>query len=94
MVLAKEKRNSEDLSHQLVLDVVKNLRSCRENKRSHQRMYLWTGGTVGQIHTGSASQHVGKVRTLDVLRKKIDQMALVVPNRYTAIIQWDVEASP
>jgi len=49
---------------------------------------------VGQIHTGSASQHVGKVRTLDVLRKKIDQMALVVPNRYTAIIQWDVEASP
>lgn len=57
-------------------------------------MYLWTGGTVGQIHTGSASQHVGKVRTLDVLRKKIDQMALVVPNRYTAIIQWDVEASP
>lgn len=49
---------------------------------------------MGRIHTGSASHHVGKVRTLDVLRKKIDQMALVVPNRYTAIIQWDVEASP
>lgn len=57
-------------------------------------MYLWMGDSVEQIHTGSASLHAGKVRILDVLRKKLDQMTLVVPNRYTAIIQWDIEASP
>lgn len=48
---------------------------------------------VWDIHTNSASPHSGKAKTLGVLRQKLVQLILVVPSRFTAIIQWGTEAS-
>lgn len=88
-----EKRTFVDSSLLQALEVMKNLCNCRGSKGNRQGMCLWVGESVGQVRISSASPCSGKAKTVGVLSKKQVQLILVVPNRLTAIIQWNTEAS-
>lgn len=88
-----DKRTPVDLSFLQALEVMRNICSCRGSKGNQQGKCLWVGESLGQTRIGSSPPHSGTAKTLGVLRQKPVQLILVVPSRFTTIIQWDVEAS-